>query len=100
MPDALGRRGLDRLARRCAGPWWCDYLSVRLPRRNLGVDVFPMDRAISGERYDRTIDLVKHGADQQTIVEIVAGQNERGGRAGVVIRGRISGHRARTTLSC
>jgi hypothetical protein len=99
VPDALGRRGLDRLARHCAGPWRGDHLSVRLPRRNFGVDVFSVDRAISGERCDRTIDLVEQGTDQQGIIDILAGQHERGDPAGAVIRGRISGDRAPTTLS-
>ncbi|WP_424138484.1 hypothetical protein [Roseomonas chloroacetimidivorans] len=72
----------------------------RLPLPYRAANLTRPDRAISSERYDQTIDLVEQGADQRAIIEIVAGQHERGGPAGVVIRGRISGDRAPTTLNC
>jgi hypothetical protein len=44
-----------------------------MPRRDLGVDVVPVERAVGGERGDRAVDPVEQGTGPGTVVGVVAG---------------------------
>ena len=60
-----------------------------MPCRDLGVDVVPVERAIGGDRADRTIDPVEQGADLRAVVGVLVGQQRRGDPAGVGVRGEV-----------
>jgi hypothetical protein len=89
VPVPPRRRGLGRRARHRAGTRWHNHLSLRMPRRDLGVDVVPVERAVGGERGDRAVDPVEQGTGPGTVVGVVAGQRRRDDPPGVGVRGQM-----------
>ena len=77
VPVALGRCGLRRLARHRAGARRHDHGRPGMVRRDRGVDVVPVERAVAGEGGDGTVDPVEQGTDLRAVVGIPVGQHAR-----------------------
>ena len=101
----VGAVSLGRVARHRARARRHDHLGIRMPCRDLGVDVVPIERAVAGEGGDGTIRPVEQGADLRAVVDIVGGRRRRDDPAGVGVHadveklwggGEAKHHRRRT----
>jgi hypothetical protein len=68
VPVPLRRRGLGILARHRARARWDDDVHIRMPRRDLGVDLVRVECPVGGEGRGRTADPVQQGTDLRAVV--------------------------------
>ena len=75
LATALDRGGATTLASGC--------------RRDLGVDIVPIERAVGGEGGDGTVDPFEQGADLRAIISVRGRQHRGGDPAGVGVGGQM-----------
>jgi hypothetical protein len=71
------RCGLDCIAQHGARSWRDDDFRVGMPRGDLAVDTVLIIRTVSGERGDRTTDLIEQRAGLGGVIDVVGGQRRR-----------------------
>jgi hypothetical protein len=60
-----------------------------MPRRDLGVDVVLVERAVAGEGRHRPVDLVEHRTGLRAVVDILVRQRRRDDPAGVGVHADV-----------